>query len=185
MADKAAFRIIFSMAASENLKIEHFDITSPHNHEAAYPSFPLYVKKLPPFDGKLLHPACTQGLLKMNHYDHKRASKIYSDGLHKHLLSLSFQQFPFKPCLYLKPSTSELPQITLVVCGDDFLTVSKEKSTLDWFLSIYAAKVLYRTFRPTLLLFIMEYQVLPKREHPNLQTSAHRVHNYQIQNGDI
>ena len=103
MADRTTIRTLFAIAASMNMRIEHFDITGAHLHEKYKHANRVYVWQPQRFDGTYKHRS-THGELKGNLYGTPAAAHIYSTELHRHLKNHGYQQMRSDTSLFTKNS---------------------------------------------------------------------------------
>lgn len=84
-ANKAAIRLIFSIAESTAHPVRHFDIPSYFRAEKYDYHNPVYVLQLPLFNGELLHPNKSIAWLHKNLYGSRTSSHTYIKGLQAQL----------------------------------------------------------------------------------------------------
>ena len=137
MDDKTAVRLLFAIAATYKLPLEHLDIEGAYLHERFKHSRPVYVKQLARFNGALKHRG-EFGQLIGNLYGGKNAGFLYLEGAFKFLRSLGFKQSKSELCLFSR--TSSAGSIFLAVSMDDFAVTASNTSLIDAFVNELATK---------------------------------------------
>lgn len=130
-ADKSTIRLIFALAASRSMHMDHFDIKSAFIQERYRHDKPIYVKQHPKFDGAFMQPGMKGGILVKNLYGSPSEGYYYLKGVEKWLLLIGFSQCPDNPCLF-KLATATNWQIIVSLTSDDFLIAASDKPLIDW-----------------------------------------------------
>lgn len=120
-ADRDTIRLVLALATEHGLDLNHIDLESAFIQEDYNGDTVLYLSAIPNFDGTPRHPGKVAVIAK-NLYGTPDACRIYSDGLHKHLLRHGFKASKADQCLYTKMSEHGL--LIIAVTIDDFLTAS-------------------------------------------------------------
>lgn len=128
MAEKATIRMMFAIAASHHLHIEHFDITGATCTKSTPNTQPVYVWQPTRFDGSYKHQhksSRTEGKYLRN----PPAACLYSTNLHKNTLkSTATTNCNLSPPCSRNTQTKE---ITIAVSMDDFLAAATCKEIKD------------------------------------------------------
>ena len=116
------------------------------------PTYSVYIRQHPRFDGSLKHPFKAV-ILTGNLYGTPPASHMYFEALVEHLKQANYVQCQANPCLFVKqfPHTEE----TLLVCVsmDDFFTISPNPQYIsDLFEHLSSKHKIKRFGRPQLYL---------------------------------
>ena len=147
MADRTTVRTMFAIAASMNMKIEHFDITGAYLHEEYKHTKKVFIWQPPRFNGQYKHQA-THGQLKGNVYGTPAAAHIYTTELHVHLKKHRYTQMRSDPSLF----TGKVGKHRLIVAisMDDFMPCATIKKLIDELYNTLAKKyTVKRMGRPT------------------------------------
>ena len=128
MANRTTIRTLFAIAASMNMRIEHFDITGAYLHEKYKHANRVYVWQPQRFDGTYKHRS-THGELKGNLYGTPAAANIYSTELHRHLKSHGYQQMRSDTSLFTKKKRGNT--ILVGISMDDFLPIATSQTLID------------------------------------------------------
>jgi len=121
-----SFRLLLALAAGENLKLEHFDVTSAFTQ--AEIDSEIYVdppQGYPEYNGFVLK-------LKKSLYGTKQASRMWQLKLRTKLLGLGFTNSTHDPCLFSKRDADG--SIMLIGCYVDDLVLAHNGKKLKWFI---------------------------------------------------
>ena len=135
MADRTTVRLLFAIAASQKLHIEHIDIEAAYLHEpfAHNGRETVYVSQPPRFDGSFKHPH-KAGKLDKNLYGTPSAGHTYLNGIFRLLRHHEFTQSEADPCLFHRRRAGETLLVSVSV--DDFTIVANLKSLLTAFATL-------------------------------------------------
>jgi hypothetical protein len=121
VAKLAAIRILFAIAAKEDLEIQHMDVVTafliPDLEEE------IYMEQPDGFDkGDALVCKLQKGL-----YGLKQSARIWNARLHQQLKSLGFQQSSCDPCIYINHTSG----VIIAVWVDDLIILGKDLNSID------------------------------------------------------
>lgn len=138
MADKSTARLVISLATAKKLSIKHIDIKCAFPHEDADPNYPIFVKKLPRFDGTLKQDS-QYGKLKLNLYGSVAAAFIYFEGVTSHLIQHGYSRSEHDPCLFYRiyPKGSF---IIIYINLEDFLKTASSNEIVQKMVKILSSK---------------------------------------------
>lgn len=120
--DKTTLRVLYTIAASQQIPIAHLDIKSAFTAEACQHHKPVYIHQLPRADRTITHPNRPIGKLHLKLYGTKTTCLIYYTGLHTHLIAYKFHAAASDPCLYIRRTPGGMNLAAVMI--DDLLVVA-------------------------------------------------------------